>query len=86
VDPAETLGDVSLFGLAAGGEPVKTTVLAARGAGQNGHLKGSRRSMTASGSSRLVRGDTDSERFFALVPKEIAMHDGDPRAGPRLTR
>jgi predicted glutamine amidotransferase len=30
---------------------------------------------------RLVRGDTDSERFFALVTKETAAHDGDPGAG-----
>jgi predicted glutamine amidotransferase len=30
---------------------------------------------------RLVRGDTDSERFFALVTREIDAHDGDPGAG-----
>jgi predicted glutamine amidotransferase len=30
---------------------------------------------------RLVRGDTDSERFFALVTKETAAHGGDPGAG-----
>jgi predicted glutamine amidotransferase len=30
---------------------------------------------------RLVRGDTDSERFFALVTKETAARDGDPGAG-----
>lgn len=30
---------------------------------------------------RLVRGDTDSERFFALVTKEAGEHDGDPGAG-----
>jgi predicted glutamine amidotransferase len=30
---------------------------------------------------RLVRGDTDSERFFALVTKETRAHDGDPGLG-----
>ena len=30
---------------------------------------------------RRVRGDTDSERFFALITREIARHDGDIRAG-----
>lgn len=30
---------------------------------------------------RLVRGDTDSERFFALVTKETDAHRGDPGAG-----
>jgi predicted glutamine amidotransferase len=30
---------------------------------------------------RLVRGDTDSERFFALVSKEIDQHEGDVTAG-----
>jgi len=30
---------------------------------------------------RLVTGDTDSERFFALVSKEIDQHDGDVTAG-----
>jgi predicted glutamine amidotransferase len=30
---------------------------------------------------RLVRGDTDSERFFALVTKETDRHEGDPGAG-----
>jgi predicted glutamine amidotransferase len=30
---------------------------------------------------RLVRGETDSERFFALVTKETAAHGGDPGAG-----
>jgi predicted glutamine amidotransferase len=30
---------------------------------------------------RLVRGDTDSERFFALITREIADHDGDIPAG-----
>src|SRR5579862_2795806 len=29
----------------------------------------------------LVRGDTDSERFFALVTREIERHDGDVGAG-----
>jgi glutamine amidotransferase len=29
----------------------------------------------------LVRGDTDSERFFALVTKETEEHDGDVTAG-----
>jgi glutamine amidotransferase len=30
---------------------------------------------------RLVKGDTDSERFFALITREIAAHDGDVHAG-----
>jgi predicted glutamine amidotransferase len=30
---------------------------------------------------RLVGGDTDSERFFALITREIAAHDGDVSAG-----
>jgi predicted glutamine amidotransferase len=30
---------------------------------------------------RLVRGDTDSERFFALITRQIADHDGDIAAG-----
>jgi predicted glutamine amidotransferase len=30
---------------------------------------------------RLVKGDTDSERFFALITREVAAHDGDMRAG-----
>jgi len=30
---------------------------------------------------RLVKGDTDSERFFALITHEIAAHDGDVGAG-----
>jgi predicted glutamine amidotransferase len=30
---------------------------------------------------RLVRGDTDSERFFALITREIAAQDGDVHAG-----
>jgi predicted glutamine amidotransferase len=30
---------------------------------------------------RLVKGDTDSERFFALITREIAAHDGDVDAG-----
>jgi predicted glutamine amidotransferase len=30
---------------------------------------------------RLVRGDTDSERFFALVTKQTRAHRGDPGAG-----
>ena len=29
----------------------------------------------------LVAGDTDSERFFALITKEISEHDGDVAAG-----
>ncbi|MGV4981194.1 class II glutamine amidotransferase [Streptomyces sp. NRAIS4] len=29
----------------------------------------------------LVHGDTDSERFFALVTRETAAHGGDPSAG-----
>jgi glutamine amidotransferase len=31
--------------------------------------------------SRLVKGDTDSERFFALITREIAARDGDVSAG-----
>jgi glutamine amidotransferase len=30
---------------------------------------------------RLVKGDTDSERFFALITREIAARDGDVGAG-----
>lgn len=30
---------------------------------------------------RVVKGDTDSERFFALITREIAAHDGDVHAG-----
>jgi predicted glutamine amidotransferase len=30
---------------------------------------------------RLVKGDTDSELFFALITREIAAHDGDVHAG-----
>lgn len=30
---------------------------------------------------RLVKGDTDSERFFALITREIAAHGGDVGAG-----
>jgi glutamine amidotransferase len=30
---------------------------------------------------RLVKGDTDSERLFALITREIAAHDGDIDAG-----
>jgi glutamine amidotransferase len=30
---------------------------------------------------RLVKGDTDSERFFALITREIAARDGDVAAG-----
>ena len=33
------------------------------------------------GDSRLVKGDTDSERFFALVSREIAVRDGNVEAG-----
>ena len=29
----------------------------------------------------LVQGDTDSERYFALISKEIDLHGGDVRAG-----
>jgi predicted glutamine amidotransferase len=32
---------------------------------------------------RLVRGDTDSERYFALITREIAAHGGDVAAGIR---
>jgi predicted glutamine amidotransferase len=31
--------------------------------------------------ARLVQGDTDSERFFALITKETDAHDGDVGAG-----
>ena len=31
--------------------------------------------------ARLVQGDTDSERFFALITKETDAHDGDAGAG-----
>jgi predicted glutamine amidotransferase len=31
--------------------------------------------------TRLVQGDTDSERFFALITKETDAHDGDVGAG-----
>ncbi|MGF7234974.1 MAG: class II glutamine amidotransferase [Frankia sp.] len=30
---------------------------------------------------RLVQGDTDSERFFALITKQVDAHDGDVGAG-----
>jgi glutamine amidotransferase len=30
---------------------------------------------------KLVKGDTDSERFFALITREIAAHDGDVERG-----
>jgi predicted glutamine amidotransferase len=33
------------------------------------------------GDIRLVEGDTDSERLFALITREIAAHDGDVAAG-----
>jgi predicted glutamine amidotransferase len=33
------------------------------------------------GDSRLVKGETDSERFFALITREIAARDGDVNAG-----
>ncbi len=33
------------------------------------------------GDLRLVKGETDSERFFALITREIAAHDGDVSAG-----
>lgn len=32
---------------------------------------------------RLVKGDTDSERLFALITREISAHDGDVLAGIR---
>jgi predicted glutamine amidotransferase len=54
----------------------------ARAFAQNGHLEGLEALEDHLGVyRRLVRGDTDSERFFALVTKEIGMHDGDPGAG-----
>ena len=31
--------------------------------------------------SALVKGDTDSERFFALITREIDARDGDIAAG-----
>jgi predicted glutamine amidotransferase len=48
----------------------------------NGHIEGLDALDEQLGEySRLVRGDTDSERFFALVTKETGAHDGDPGAG-----
>jgi glutamine amidotransferase len=48
----------------------------------NGHLGGLDRLEAQLGDyRRLVRGDTDSERFFALVTKETDAHGGDPAAG-----
>jgi predicted glutamine amidotransferase len=48
----------------------------------NGHIEGLDALEEQLGEyGRLVRGDTDSERFFALVTKETAAHDGDPGAG-----
>jgi predicted glutamine amidotransferase len=48
----------------------------------NGHIEGLGALEEHLGGYReLVRGDTDSERFFALVSKEIDAHDGDVAAG-----
>lgn len=48
----------------------------------NGVVQGLDRLEAELGSYRsLVTGDTDSERLFALVTKEIAAHDGDVGAG-----
>jgi predicted glutamine amidotransferase len=47
----------------------------------NGHLEGLDELEAQLGDQRrLVRGDTDSERFFALVTKEIDANGGDPGA------
>jgi predicted glutamine amidotransferase len=47
----------------------------------NGHLEGLDELEAQLGDQRrLVRGDTDSERFFALVTKEIGANGGDPGA------
>jgi glutamine amidotransferase len=48
----------------------------------NGHIGGLDRLEAELGSEmRRVRGDTDSERFFALATREIAARDGDAGAG-----
>lgn len=48
----------------------------------NGVIEGLDRLDERLGDGRsLVAGDTDSERFFALVTKEIAAHDGDVASG-----
>jgi predicted glutamine amidotransferase len=48
----------------------------------NGHLEGLGVLEERLGDHRrLVRGDTDSERFFALVTKETDANGGDPGAG-----
>jgi glutamine amidotransferase len=48
----------------------------------NGHIEGLDALETELGAYReLVKGDTDSERFFALVIKERDAHDGDLAAG-----
>jgi predicted glutamine amidotransferase len=48
----------------------------------NGHIEGLDALEDRLGSyRRLVRGDTDSERFFALVTKEIDANSGDVGAG-----
>jgi predicted glutamine amidotransferase len=50
----------------------------------NGHLEGLKTLDDQLGEyRRLVRGETDSERFFALVTKETDMHDRDPGSRPR---
>jgi glutamine amidotransferase len=48
----------------------------------NGHIEGLERLEDHLGDHRrLVHGDTDSERFFALVTKEIDANGGDVEAG-----
>jgi predicted glutamine amidotransferase len=48
----------------------------------NGHIEGLDRLEEQLGDyRRLVRGETDSERFFALVTKETEAQGGDPGAG-----
>src|SRR5919201_1383582 len=48
----------------------------------NGHIEGLDELERELGEYRgLVRGDTDSERFFALVCKETEARGGDPGAG-----
>jgi predicted glutamine amidotransferase len=48
----------------------------------NGHIGGLDQLEARLGEDRaLVRGDTDSERLFALIAKEARRHDGDVEAG-----
>jgi predicted glutamine amidotransferase len=65
-------------------EPVNTHPFEQQGRvfAHNGHIEGLGRLEEQLGDyRRLVRGDTDSERFFALVTKETEAHGGDPGAG-----